>query len=151
MKFLKAIPIFLTILALNSCGSVMKVSDLNEKGFFYATKESTTLKSVDFDLDSNKQLLVVPNSEYMKGMAEKLNYLTAKKAINEKFKTDVAALKAKTKAAVEAATTAEAKKAVEVEKRFAKQRAAYEKEKLVKKSKTVSKKSVKLPANKIAK
>ena len=74
MKFLKAIPIFLTILALNSCGSVMKVSDLNEKGFFYATKESTTLKSVDFDLDSNKELLVVPNSEYMKGMAEKLNY-----------------------------------------------------------------------------
>jgi hypothetical protein len=74
MKFFKAFPILLITLALNSCGSVMKVTDRNEKGFFYASKESETIKSVDFDLDSNKELLVVPNSVYMKGMAEKLNY-----------------------------------------------------------------------------
>ena len=40
-----------------------------------------------------------------------MNYSSAKKVINEKFKTVVDALKAKTKAAVVAATTAEAIKA----------------------------------------
>lgn len=59
---------------LTSCGTYLKVSNLNEQGLFYATKESETIKSADYDLDSNKQLLVVPNSAYMKGMAEKLNY-----------------------------------------------------------------------------
>lgn len=74
MKTFKTITILLITVLLNSCGSVMKVSDLNEKGFFYATKESETIKSDDFDIDSHKQLLVVPNGVYMKGMAEKINY-----------------------------------------------------------------------------
>lgn len=74
MKLSKALFLFIITIILNSCGSVMKVTELNEKGFFYASKESETIKSIDYDLDSNKQLLVVPNGVYMKGMAEKLNY-----------------------------------------------------------------------------
>ena len=74
MNFTKTVLLFSMILILSSCGSVMKVSELNEKGLFFASKESETIKSIDFDLDSNKQLLVVPNGVYMKGMAEKLNY-----------------------------------------------------------------------------
>ena len=42
---------------------------------------------------------------------EKQSFFAAKKSINEKFKADASASKAQTKAAVEAATTAEAKKA----------------------------------------
>ncbi len=41
----------------------------------------------------------------------KQSFFAAKKLINEKFKADASVLKAQTKAAVEAATTAEAKKA----------------------------------------
>lgn len=74
MRFYKTLSILLITLLLNSCGSVMKVSDLNEKGFFHASKESETIKNIDFDIDSNRELLVVPNGVYMKGMAEKLNY-----------------------------------------------------------------------------
>ena len=40
MRFIKTLPLFLIIILFNSCGSVMKVSELNEKGFFYASKES---------------------------------------------------------------------------------------------------------------
>ena len=43
--------------------------------------------------------------------AGKSSFATAKKAINEKFKQDADASKARTKAAVDAATTTEAKKA----------------------------------------
>jgi hypothetical protein len=74
MNLFKAFPILLITLALNSCGTVLKVTDRNDKGLFYATKESETINSIDFDIDSNRELLVVPNSVYMKGMAEKLNY-----------------------------------------------------------------------------
>jgi imidazolonepropionase-like amidohydrolase len=42
---------------------------------------------------------------------EKQSFFAAKKSINEKFKADASASKAQTKAAVEAATTAETKKA----------------------------------------
>lgn len=74
MNFIKIISVASLALLLNSCGSVMKVSELNDKGMFYASKQSETLSSIDFDLDSHKGLLVVPNNAYMKGMAEKLNY-----------------------------------------------------------------------------
>jgi len=74
MKFFKLIPLFVVTLTFTNCGSVMKVSELNDKGFFYASKESETIISIDFDIDSNKKLLVVPNGVYMKEMAEKLNY-----------------------------------------------------------------------------
>lgn len=74
MKLIKLLFIFFIILNLKSCGTVLKVSDLNEKGYFFASNNAELIKSVDFDLDSNKQLLVVPNGAYMKGMAGKLNY-----------------------------------------------------------------------------
>jgi hypothetical protein len=74
MNIIKLTFLGLAGLLLNSCGSVMKVSDLNEDGLFYSTKESETIKSVDFDLDSHKELLVVPDGVYMKGMAEKIHF-----------------------------------------------------------------------------
>jgi len=70
----KSILIVIVTIILNSCGSVLKVTELNAKGFFNASKESQTIKSIEYDLDSNKELLVVPNGVYMKGMAEKLSY-----------------------------------------------------------------------------
>ncbi|WP_426430939.1 hypothetical protein ACPX19_00920 [Winogradskyella sp. HB-48] len=52
----------------------MKVSEKQQDGYFNSTKKATILVSESFDLDSNKSLLVVPNSPFMKGMAEKINY-----------------------------------------------------------------------------
>ncbi|WP_430400302.1 hypothetical protein [Flavobacterium sp.] len=73
MRLQKTLLLLITTLIV-SCGSVMKVTDLNKNGYFNASKESETLKSIAFDLDSNKTLLVVPNGVYMKGMAEKINF-----------------------------------------------------------------------------
>jgi hypothetical protein len=76
---------------------------------------AVAILSISAIVSSTTSAVAAENSEYKASVesfkAEKLNYSTAKKAINEKFKTDAAASKAKTKAAVEAATTAEAKKA----------------------------------------
>lgn len=67
--------IILTLmLTLFSCGTVGKVTERQGDGKFQATKQAKTLKSVPFDLDSHKTLLVVPNAEFMQGMAENLNY-----------------------------------------------------------------------------
>jgi hypothetical protein len=74
MNTLKLLSLFFIILILTNCGTVLKVSDLNEKGYFYSSNQAGLIKSVNFDLDSNKQLLVVPNGAFMKGMAGKLIY-----------------------------------------------------------------------------
>ncbi len=61
-------------LILVSCGTVGKVTERQENGKFQASKEAEIIKSIPFDLDSQKTLLVVPNGEYMLGMAENINY-----------------------------------------------------------------------------
>ncbi|EKB56907.1 hypothetical protein [Bergeyella zoohelcum] len=62
-----------TAFALQSC-TVMKVSEKQEDGYFQSTKKAVVLVNKPFDLDEHKQLLVVPNSTFMKGMAEKIGY-----------------------------------------------------------------------------
>ncbi|MDR6301061.1 hypothetical protein [Mesonia maritima] len=61
-------------LVLVSCGTIGKVTERQENGKFKATKKAETVKSEHFDLDSKKTLLIVPNGEYMLGMAKNLNY-----------------------------------------------------------------------------
>ena len=65
--------IFLSI-AVTSCGSFLKVSELNNNGRFKANKMAKTLKSVPFDLDAHKALLVVPNEAFFIGMTKNINY-----------------------------------------------------------------------------
>jgi len=52
----------------------MKVSERGQNGLFKATKQAKILRSDNIDLDLHKSLLIVPNSDYMKGMAENINY-----------------------------------------------------------------------------
>lgn len=73
MKKLVFFSFLLTAIFLQSC-SVMKVSDKKSNGYFAATKSAKILTNLPFDLDNNKQLLVVQNEAFMKGMAEKIGY-----------------------------------------------------------------------------
>ncbi|WP_299522656.1 hypothetical protein [Winogradskyella sp.] len=59
-----------------SCGPFLKVSELKKNGRFKASKVATTLKSVPFDLDTHKALLVVPQDEskFFIGMAKNISY-----------------------------------------------------------------------------
>ncbi len=65
--------LILTAFTIQSC-SVMKVSEKKQDGYFESSKKADILVNQPFDLDSNKQLLVVPNNTFMKGMAEKIGY-----------------------------------------------------------------------------
>lgn len=69
------IPIIITLVSLSiqSC-SVMKVSEKNDEGYFKSTKKAVVLTNQPYDLDNNKQLLVVPNVEFIRGMGEKIGY-----------------------------------------------------------------------------
>ncbi|WP_286440658.1 MULTISPECIES: hypothetical protein [unclassified Myroides] len=73
MKKLVFFSFLLTSIFLQSC-SVMKVSDKKANGYFTATKSAKILTELPFELDDNKQLLVVQNEPFMKGMAEKIGY-----------------------------------------------------------------------------
>lgn len=66
--------LIITTLSLQSCSTVMKVSEKKQDGYFDSSKKADILVNQPFDLDSNKQLLVVPNNAFMKGMAEKIGY-----------------------------------------------------------------------------
>lgn len=85
MKIINSSLFLIFTICITSCGSLPNSSNLLETGFFYnATnskfvKNCQTIKSKDFDIDSNKNLLLV-NSKYMlsitymKSKAEKINY-----------------------------------------------------------------------------
>lgn len=73
MKKLTLPFIVLAALSVSSC-TVMKVSEKQEGGLFQASKSADILVNMPFDLDQNKELLVVPNNPFMKGMAEKIGY-----------------------------------------------------------------------------
>lgn len=62
-----------SLFATTSC-TVMQVSEKRGDGYFNSVKNAEILLQMPFDLDSSKQLLVVPNSVFMKGMAEKIGY-----------------------------------------------------------------------------
>lgn len=66
--------ILLLSITLYSCGSFLKVSELKNNGRFKASKVATTLKSVPFDIDTHKALLVVPTDDFFMGMAKNINY-----------------------------------------------------------------------------
>ena len=57
-----------------SCGTFLKVSELKKNGRFKASNTAEILKSVPFDLDAHKALLVVNNHEFYLGMAKNINY-----------------------------------------------------------------------------
>ena len=57
-----------------SCGTFLKVSELKKNGRFKASNTAEILKSVPFDLDTHKALLVVNNHEFYLGMARNINY-----------------------------------------------------------------------------
>lgn len=71
-KFILPI-LMIAAFSLQSC-TVMKVSEKQEDGYFNSTKKADILVNQPFDLDNHKELLVVPNSPFMKGMAEKIGY-----------------------------------------------------------------------------
>lgn len=69
-KILSLISFFVFI----SCGTLWVVSERQTNGKFKATKIAQIVKSIPFTLDAQKTLLVVPNDNYVLGMAENLNY-----------------------------------------------------------------------------
>lgn len=73
MKKLVLFFLLLTAITLQSC-TVLKVSDIKKDGYFASTKNATTLVKTPFDLDNHKQLLVVQNDPFVKGMVEKIGY-----------------------------------------------------------------------------
>ena len=73
MKKLLLFTFLLASIFLQSC-TVMKVSNKKSNGYFAATKTAKTLVDQPFELDNHKQLLVVQNEPFMKGMAENIGY-----------------------------------------------------------------------------
>lgn len=65
---------FLIALTMITSCSVLKVSERQSNGFYSSNKKANTVKAIEFDLDTLNELLVVPNSEFMKGMSENINY-----------------------------------------------------------------------------
>ena len=70
----KNLTLFILLIVAFSCGTVGKVTELKENGKFAASKKAKTIKSIPFDLDSHKSLLVVPNNDYMLGMTKNIEY-----------------------------------------------------------------------------
>lgn len=71
---MKRILALITLVTFISCGPIGKVTDRQENGLFKASKEAKVIKSVPFDIDAHKDLLVVPNAESAVGMSEKIGY-----------------------------------------------------------------------------
>ena len=72
---MKTYVIYLTIIAaiVTSC-TVLKVSNKQKDGYFLHSKNAVTLINSSIDLDKNKELIVVPNGVFMRGMVEKISY-----------------------------------------------------------------------------
>lgn len=78
---------FCSILLFASC-STMKVSERRPDGYFYANKSAKMVKAEKMDLAPFQELLIVPNSDYMKGMAKNINFFKEVKTIEE-FEKDI--------------------------------------------------------------
>lgn len=77
MKLTKIIILNFIFLGAVSCFSINKVTTIdNETGYFPARKsrKATITKSIKANPDTLKNLVVVKNSEYIKGMATNMNY-----------------------------------------------------------------------------
>ncbi len=70
---LKAIPLFL-ILGLSACTSMKVVKTNSDSGYFSTGKKANVTKSIDYDLDSVKDLILVPSSEFTPQMVENIGY-----------------------------------------------------------------------------
>ena len=81
-------------LCLSGCGSLPNTGIIQETGFFYVAPNSKfvenckTIKNKDFNLDSNKKLLLVNsnymlNRSYIKSKTEKINYFERVLTIEE--------------------------------------------------------------------
>lgn len=62
------------IILLTGCTS-LKVAEINPAtGYFPGNAKAAIVKSVPFDLDSRKSLILVPNDEFLKGQIENIGY-----------------------------------------------------------------------------
>lgn len=66
------IPYFLLLL-LCSC-SAPRNTQINQEGYFQASTKAKTIKNLAFDLDVNKQLLVVEDEDFLDGMFTHIKY-----------------------------------------------------------------------------
>ena len=92
--------------------AILSVSALFTTSTSAMAEEATPRKvAVDAWKADNKAASDAYKAAVERYKTSKQSFFAAKKSINEKFKTDASALKTQTKAAIDAATTAEAKKA----------------------------------------
>ena len=52
----------------------MKVSELNDKGYFPGSSKAKIVKSVDYDLDKYKSLILVTGGDFAEGQIRNINY-----------------------------------------------------------------------------
>lgn len=82
-KISKAI-LIIAAAALTACGSVKKVSDLDQKtGYLPTEHKARVILNKPIDLDKHKALLLVPTGEFVKGQIEKIGYFGELMTVDE--------------------------------------------------------------------